>query len=62
MKQRTLKNIIDDEFQKGDDVKVLGRVGKVVKVRGDVLDIEFPADDQNMARSDSYYKQEVQKV
>lgn len=56
------ENIIDDEFQKGDDVKVFGRLGKVVKVRGDVLDIEFPADDQNMARSDSYYKQEVQKV
>lgn len=49
-------------FQKGDDVKVFGRPGKVVKVRGDVVDIEFPADDQNMARSDSYYKQDVQKV
>lgn len=55
-------NIINDKFQKGDDVKVFGRVGKIVKVRGDVVDIEFPADDQNMARSDSYYKQDVQKV
>ena len=56
------ENIIDDKFQKGDEVKVFGRLGKVLKVRGDVLDIEFPADHQNMARSDSYYKQEVQKV
>ena len=61
-KAKLSENIINDKLQKGDDVKVFGRPGKVVKVRGDLVDIEFPADDQNMARSDSYYKQEVQKV
>lgn len=61
-KRKLSENIINDKLQKGDDVKVFGRHGKVVKIRGDVVDIEFPADDQNMARSDSYYKQEVQKV
>lgn len=61
-KAKFSENIINDKLQKGDDVKVFGRHGKVVKIRGDVVDIEFPADDQNMARSDSYYKQDVQKV
>lgn len=61
-KAKLSENIINDKLQKGDDVKVFGRHGKVVKIRGDVVDIEFPADDQNMARSDSYYKQDVQKV
>ena len=61
-KAKFSENIINDKLQKGDDVKVFGRHGKVVKIRGDVIAIKFPADDQNMARSDSYYKQDVQKV
>lgn len=61
-KDKLSESVIDNNFEKGDDVKVFGRLGKVVNIRGDVLDIEFPADNQNMARSDSYYKQDVQKL
>lgn len=49
-------------FRKEMMLKYSVDLEKVVKVRGDLVDIEFPADDQNMARSDSYYKQDVQKV
>ena len=54
----------DNTFNKGDSVKIFGRLGKVVDIDPDVVEVEFPADDQNEADHDRYRlsKQQVQKV